>query len=92
MVGYKVWKDHRDITDPKEFEATGYDRETMKRSWEFLDQTSRSFAMVIKELEGELARVVSCTNVVTCQAKTLTPPRSRSSTSFSARSTRLRTT
>ncbi|TXT08677.1 hypothetical protein VHUM_02805 [Vanrija humicola] len=59
MVGYKVWRDHRDITDPKEFEVTGYDRETMKRSWDFLDQTSRSFAMVIKELEGELARVVA---------------------------------
>lgn len=30
----------------------------MKRCWEFLDLTSRSFAMVIKELDGELCRVV----------------------------------
>lgn len=31
----------------------------MKRCWELLDLTSRSFAFVIKEVEGELARVVS---------------------------------
>lgn len=31
----------------------------MKKCWDLLDQTSRSFAMVVKELEGELARVVS---------------------------------
>lgn len=30
----------------------------MKRCWELLDQTSRSFAAVIKELEGDLSRVV----------------------------------
>lgn len=30
----------------------------MKRCWQFLDDTSRSFAAVIKELEGELTRVV----------------------------------
>ncbi|BEJ18102.1 hypothetical protein CspHIS471_0703790 [Cutaneotrichosporon sp. HIS471] len=58
MIGYKIWRDTRDITDPKEFADTGYDRESMKRCWDFLDQTSRSFSMVIKELEGELARVV----------------------------------
>lgn len=31
----------------------------MKQCWGFLDATSRSFAAVIKELEGELGRVVS---------------------------------
>lgn len=31
----------------------------MKQCWAFLDATSRSFAAVIKELEGELGRVVS---------------------------------
>lgn len=36
------------------------DREDMKQCWKFLDLTSRSFAAVIKELEGELGRVVSC--------------------------------
>lgn len=59
MIGYKVWRDTRDITDPKNYADTGYDRESMKRCWHFLDMTSRSFSMVIKELEGELARVVS---------------------------------
>lgn len=58
MIGYKIWRDNRDITDPKDYAATGYDRDSMKRCWEFLDHTSRSFSMVIKELEGELARVV----------------------------------
>jgi farnesyl-diphosphate farnesyltransferase len=48
----------RDITNPKEFKTSGYDRESMKKCWEFLDKTSRSFAMVIKELDGDLARVV----------------------------------
>ena len=31
----------------------------MKDCWGFLDLTSRSFAAVIKELEGDLGRVVS---------------------------------
>lgn len=31
----------------------------MKKCWDFLDLTSRSFAAVIKELEGDLSRVVS---------------------------------
>lgn len=59
MINFKIWRENRDITDPKDFENTGYDRESMRKCWEFLDQTSRSFSMVIKELEGDLARVVS---------------------------------
>ncbi len=31
----------------------------MKECWGLLDLTSRSFAMVVKELEGDLARIVS---------------------------------
>jgi len=31
----------------------------MKECWRLLDLTSRSFSRVIKELDGELARVVS---------------------------------
>lgn len=31
----------------------------MRECWGFLDKTSRSFSMVIKELDGDLARVVS---------------------------------
>lgn len=60
MINYKIWHDKsRDITDPKEFATSGYNRPTMKTCWELLDQTSRSFAMVIQELEGDLARTVS---------------------------------
>ena len=33
----------------------------MKRCWELLDMTSRSFAAVIKELEGDLCRAVRVT-------------------------------
>lgn len=35
------------------------DRADMKKCWGYLDLTSRSFAAVIKELEGDLSRVVS---------------------------------
>lgn len=49
----------RDISKPSEWETSGYNRKDMKRCWEFLDMTSRSFASVIKELDGDLARVVS---------------------------------
>jgi hypothetical protein len=31
----------------------------MRECWSWLDKTSRSFSMVIKELDGDLARVVS---------------------------------
>lgn len=49
----------RDITSMKEHPTSGWDRESMRRCWHFLDLTSRSFAAVIKELEGDLARTVS---------------------------------
>ena len=49
----------RDITSAAEYETSGYDRPSMKRCWYFLDMTSRSFSAVIKELDGDLARVVS---------------------------------
>ena len=48
----------RDITSPSEHETSGWDRESMRKCWEFLDFTSRSFSIVIKEVDGELARVV----------------------------------
>jgi farnesyl-diphosphate farnesyltransferase len=60
VVNYKIWRDaSRDITDPKEFATSHYDRPTMRKCWDLLDHSSRSFSMVIKELEGDLARVVS---------------------------------
>lgn len=48
----------RDITAQHEHPTSGWDRESMRRCWEFLDLTSRSFAAVIKELDGDLARTV----------------------------------
>lgn len=48
----------RDITSPTEFKTSGFNRDSMKACWKFLDLTSRSFSSVIKELEGDLARVV----------------------------------
>ena len=59
LVQYWLWHEpKRDITALGEHETSGYNRKSMKRCWEFLDQTSRSFAAVIKELDGDLARVV----------------------------------
>ena len=59
LIQYWLWHEpKRDITALSEHETSGYDRKTMQRCWQFLDQTSRSFAAVIKELEGDLARVV----------------------------------
>ena len=58
MVNTYIWREMRDIKDPAQHQFTGYDRASMRRCWEFLDLTSRSFSMVIKELEGDLARVV----------------------------------
>src|SRR4051812_17954 len=64
----------RDITNPSEFKTSGYDRETMKKCWYFLDKTSRSFSMVIKELDGDLARVVSFAFCISPPATGLTHP------------------
>lgn len=58
----KFWLFHRhndrDITAEREWPKTGWNRPSMRRCWEFLDLTSRSFSAVIKELDGELARSV----------------------------------
>lgn len=58
----QFWNYHepkRDITRKEEHATSGWDRASMRRCWELLDFTSRSFASVIKELDGDLARVVS---------------------------------
>ncbi|THG97942.1 hypothetical protein EW145_g7510, partial [Phellinidium pouzarii] len=52
------YEQRRDITSPEECKFSGYDRPSMKRCWHFLDMTSRSFSSVIKELDGDLARVI----------------------------------
>ena len=62
LLQYKLWySNKKDLGSPSQFKETGYDRESMRKCWEFLDTTSRSFSTVIKELDGDLARVVSST-------------------------------
>ncbi|RDX50916.1 squalene synthase [Lentinus brumalis] len=59
LLQYKIWHEpKRDITNPSEHATSGWDRPSMQRCWYFLDMTSRSFAGVVKELEGDLARLV----------------------------------
>lgn len=62
LVQYKLYHDtQRDITAVSEHPTSGWDRESMRKCWGFLDATSRSFSAVIKELDGDLARVVCST-------------------------------
>ncbi|KAI9449967.1 farnesyl-diphosphate farnesyltransferase [Lactarius psammicola] len=63
----QFWNYHepkRDITRKEEHPTSGWDRPAMRRCWELLDFTSRSFASVIKELDGDLARVICLFYVV----------------------------
>lgn len=63
----QFWNYHerkRDISRKEEHASSGWDRPAMRRCWELLDFTSRSFASVIKELEGDLARVICLFYVV----------------------------
>jgi hypothetical protein len=58
----QFWNYHeskRDITKKEEHPTSGWDRPTMRRCWELLDHSSRSFSGVIKQLDGDLARIVS---------------------------------
>lgn len=60
LVQFKLFHEaKRDLTAIHEHPTSGWDRRSMRRCWEFLDMTSRSFSAVIKELDGDLARVVS---------------------------------
>ncbi|KAN0062774.1 bifunctional farnesyl-diphosphate farnesyltransferase/squalene synthase [Thecaphora frezii] len=57
IIHYKVWRDP--LNDIKRNpQDSGWDRDQMRDCWTFLDQTSRSFAAVIKELKGDLSRVI----------------------------------
>lgn len=59
LIQYKLWHEQqRDLTATKEHANSGWDRATMRECWDFLDRTSRSFAAVIKQLDGDLARTV----------------------------------
>jgi len=60
LVQFKLFHESkRDLSAVHEHATSGWDRRSMRRCWEFLDMTSRSFSAVIKELDGDLARVVS---------------------------------
>ena len=81
LITYKVWRDpvHDFRRNP---EASGFDRERMRACWSFLDATSRSFAAVIKELKGELSRVICIFYLVlrgldTCLLYTSPSPRDK---------------
>ncbi|KAJ7464363.1 farnesyl-diphosphate farnesyltransferase [Mycena latifolia] len=59
LLQYHIYHDSkRDITAPQEHATSGWDRPSMRRCWAFLDLTSRSFSSVIKDIEGDLARVI----------------------------------
>ncbi|KAG8936492.1 bifunctional farnesyl-diphosphate farnesyltransferase/squalene synthase [Tulasnella sp. 408] len=59
LIQYKLWHEQqRDLTATKEHANSGWDRATMRECWDFLDRTSRSFAAVIKQLDGDLARTI----------------------------------
>jgi hypothetical protein len=60
---WNYYEPKRDITSKEEHPSSGWDRPTMRRCWHLLDLTSRSFAAVIKELDGDLARVVSLSSL-----------------------------
>ncbi|WRT65847.1 farnesyl-diphosphate farnesyltransferase [Kwoniella shivajii] len=59
LINFAIWRDTRDISDANELSTTFYDRPSMKKCYEYLDFTSRSFSRVIKELEGDLARTIT---------------------------------
>ncbi|TFY60832.1 hypothetical protein EVG20_g7278 [Dentipellis fragilis] len=61
---YLYHEPKRDITAKREHDTSGWDRASMRRCWELLDLTSRSFAAVVKELEGDLARAICLFYVV----------------------------
>ncbi len=82
----QFWNYHepkRDITRKEEHATSGWDRPAMRRCWELLDFTSRSFASVIKELDGDLARVVSsfsCRSIFHCRLSYNLPGHGKKST------------
>ncbi|GAA5984030.1 hypothetical protein JCM11641_005573 [Rhodosporidiobolus odoratus] len=57
IITYKMWRDPLNTIENNP--EAGMDRESMKKCWGYLDATSRSFAAVIHELDGELSRVVA---------------------------------
>ncbi|KAF8908645.1 isoprenoid synthase domain-containing protein [Gymnopilus junonius] len=60
LVQFNMYhKKKRDIAALKEHPTTGWYRSGMRRCWELLDMTSRSYSAVIKELDGDLVRTIA---------------------------------
>ncbi|KAG0664769.1 terpene cyclase [Rhodotorula mucilaginosa] len=57
LITYKIWRDPLNSIESNP--ESGWDRPDMKRCYELLNLTSRSFAAVIHELDGDLSRVVA---------------------------------
>ena len=67
LINYYLWHEQkRDLTAQQEHPTSGWNRASMRRCWEYLDLTSRSFSAVIKELDGDLARTVRDLRVIHC--------------------------
>ncbi|KAF8584247.1 farnesyl-diphosphate farnesyltransferase [Ramaria rubella] len=59
LISFYIWHERkRDLAAQQEHPTSGWNRKSMRRCWEFLDMTSRSFSPVIKELDGDLARTI----------------------------------
>nr|GAT50110.1 squalene synthase [Mycena chlorophos] len=56
LLRYKLF--HAPSRDLTKDATTGWERETMRTCWRFLEEAGRSYAAVIKELDGELARTI----------------------------------
>ncbi len=60
LAQYSVFHEpRRDITSPTEFATTRYNEPNMRKCWDLLDNTAGLYASVVKELDGDLGRVVS---------------------------------
>lgn len=62
LINYKLW--HEPPCLENHPEVTRINDPNMQACWKFLDQTSRSFSAVIKELDGELSRIVRKKNKI----------------------------
>ncbi|CAH7674777.1 farnesyl-diphosphate farnesyltransferase [Phakopsora pachyrhizi] len=58
VLNYKIWREDpiRKLNDHPE--TSRINHPTMRACWDFLDQTSRSFSAVVKELDTDLSRVI----------------------------------
>ncbi|KIM24371.1 hypothetical protein M408DRAFT_233088 [Serendipita vermifera MAFF 305830] len=59
LAQYSVYHEpRRDITSPLELATTRYNEPTMRKCWDMLDATAGLYAVTVKGLDNDLARVV----------------------------------